>query len=81
MMSLLYFGRFSDIGNSGLADVPDSVTDTDSLTAWLCAEYDGFESEMLRAGARIAVNKTVITENTPLIQGDEIAFMSALSGG
>ncbi len=80
-MQLLFFGRFSDIAASGPVDLPDSVTDTQSLTAWLSEKYEGFEDLVNRAGSRIALNKVIIHSNTPVSNGDEIAFMSALSGG
>jgi molybdopterin converting factor small subunit len=39
------------------------------------------EKTLLKRGNRISINKNIITENVSLKDGDEIAFMSPLSGG
>jgi molybdopterin converting factor small subunit len=83
MIRILYFGRFSDIGTSGETARPESVTDTNSLIAWLTEQHSAFLAEWHRPGARLAVNQAIIPEleTAPIKDGDEIAFMSALSGG
>ncbi len=80
-MQLLFFGRFSDIATSGPVDLPDRVIDIQTLTAWLSEKYEGFEDLVNRAGSRIALNKEIIHSNALVTNSDEIAFMSALSGG
>jgi len=81
MIEILFFGRLGDASESLRHDLPDGVRDTDSLTAWLSAQNSVLGIELAKAGNRIAVNKVIITENTPLKNGDEIAYMSPLSGG
>jgi molybdopterin converting factor small subunit len=39
------------------------------------------EKTLLKKGNRISINKNIITGNVSLKDGDEIAFMSPLSGG
>ncbi len=83
MIKILYFGRFTDVAENADIALPDGVEDTKALIAWLTEQHDGFEPEWHRPGARIAINKTIVNDmqSHPITDGDEIAFMSALSGG
>jgi len=81
MIEILFFGRLGDASETLRLDLPEGVTDTDSLAAWLSEQNSVLAIELVKAGNRVAVNKTIITENTSLKNGDEIAFMSPLSGG
>ncbi|WP_026941838.1 MoaD/ThiS family protein [Hellea balneolensis] len=81
MIEILFFGRLGDASDTLRIDKPKDVSDTDALTAWLSKQNRTLEAELNKAGNRIAVNKTIISENTPLNDGDEIAYMSPLSGG
>ena len=81
MITVLYFGRLSDVGTSGPMVLPGGVVDTDGLTTFLSNNDAALEQAFARAGNRVAVNQNMITDNTPIKTGDEIAFMSPLSGG
>lgn len=83
MAQLLFFGRFTDVSADTAMAVPDSITNTQELTDWLSETLDGFKAEWLRPGARMTVNKELVIESAPVsvTDDDEIAFMSALSGG
>ena len=80
-MDIFFFGRLGDVSPNISAPLPEGVIDTDSLTAWLSNGNEALEKELSKKGNRIAVNKAIITQNTPLSHGDEVAFMSPLSGG
>ena len=81
MIEILFFGRLGDASETLRLALPQGVSDTDSLKKWLSKENVALGIELKKAGNRIAVNKTIISANTPLKKGDEIAFMSPLSGG
>ena len=81
MIEILFFGRLGDASETLRLELPQGVSDTEGLTGWLSAQYEMLAAELEKAGNRIAVNKTIISENTPLKDGDEIAYMSPLSGG
>ena len=81
MARLMFFGRFSDIIPSSELDLPSDINSTDQLTKWLSEAYEGFQNIYDRSGTRIAVNQIMVTENTDISNADEIAYMSALSGG
>ena len=80
-MDILFFGRLSDVSQAISSGKPAGVVDTDSLIKWLSDNHEGLGVELAKAGNRIAVNKTIVTDNTPLNDNDEVAFMSPLSGG
>lgn len=80
-INILFFGSLSDHGMSGARDVPGSVTDTDSLKMWLGEEDSVLQAALTRTGNRIALNGEFINKNNELKDGDEVAFMSPLSGG
>ena len=81
MVKLLFFGRFSDIAEAREIDLPPNITDSAGLIAWLCDDNPALKGQFDRAGNHIAINQTMIDDVTPIKAGDEIAFMSALSGG
>lgn len=81
MIEILFFGRLGDASETLHMELPQGISDTDGLTKWLSAENVILGAELGKSGNRVAVNKTIISENTPLKEGDEIAYMSPLSGG
>lgn len=83
MAQFLFFGRFTDISSDAAMDLPRAVSNTQDLIDWLSETLDGFRAEWQRPGARMAVNRELVIESAPagVTNDDEIAFMSALSGG
>lgn len=56
-----------------MLDLPD----TQSVSAHLSAAFPGFEKQVFA----IAVNQQLVSENTALSAGDELALMPPYSGG
>jgi len=81
VIEILFFGRLGDASKTLRVELPVGVKDTNGLTKWLSEQNSALGSELERAGNRIAVNKTIISENSAVKEGDEIAYMSPLSGG
>ena len=80
-MDILFFGRLGDTAQAMSIDCPAGVMDTDDLSVWLSKGNPALAAELAKPGNRIAVNQQLIIENTAVSEGDEIAFMSPLSGG
>lgn len=80
-MDILFFGRLGDAASNMSCPRPEGVIDTDSLTDWLSKNNEVLAVELAKAGNRIAVNKVIVSQNTPLSDEDEVAFMAPLSGG
>lgn len=81
MAVILFFGRFSDLATRLDIDLPVSVTDKTTLTAFLSETIDGFGPLAALPDTRISVNMLVSMNEVPVGNDDEIAVMSALSGG
>jgi len=81
MAVILFFGRFSDLSDRLEIELPETVTDKASLTAFLSGQIDGFAELAAKPDTRISVNMRVSMNPVPITNADEIAYMSALSGG
>ena len=81
MITILFFGNLDDIFPTMEISLPPSVITIEDLTLWLSENMFISEKTLLKKGNRISINKNIITGNVSLKDGDEIAFMSPLSGG
>lgn len=81
MATILFFGRFSDLKSRLDIELPASVTDKASLTDFLSNQIEGFAALAALPDTRVAVNMHVTMEDVAVSNADEIAYMSALSGG
>lgn len=81
MAHLLFFGQFSDIAENGDVALPAHVNNTDKLIVWLGETNERFTSLWNKSGTAIVVNNEIIRESQPIKTTDEIAILSALSGG
>lgn len=81
MATILFFGRFSDLSDRLDIRLPNHVTDKKSLTAFLSDKIEGFAALAALPDTRISVNMLVSMEEKRVSDQDEIAYMSALSGG
>jgi molybdopterin converting factor small subunit len=75
-MQILTFGQIAEFtGSSEL--VLDTVPDTDTLRATLAAQYP----DLAKIRYAVAVDKQVITGNTPLTEQSIVALLPPFSGG
>jgi len=81
MAKILFFGRFSDLSEPLDIVLPESVTDKLTLTAHLSSLIPGFAELAALPDTRVSVNMMVSMKAVQLGNSDEIAYMSALSGG
>lgn len=81
MAHLLFFGQFSDIAENGDVTLPDHVTDTQALIDWLGETHEGFAALWKKPGTMIVLNHETLSQTKLIKPSDEIAFLSALSGG
>jgi len=80
-MRVLFFGRLAELAGGRERTVPDTIATLSDLHAFLSESDAHLRGALTAKGIRVAVNKTIITGDTTLSPGDEIAFMSPLSGG
>ena len=84
MLTILYFARLREVLGVSTEQVvlPQDVRDIGSLTQWLRARGGAWEAELAPGKVfRVAVNQVISDAQTPLADGDEIAFFPPVTGG
>ena len=78
-MRLTFFGRLREAIGAGELDrsPPANVTDSESLRAWIGAEFP----ELLDPKVRIALDDVVVGDAAPIAGVAEAAFLPPVSGG
>lgn len=83
-IEVLYFARLREVFDRECEQVelPAGVQDVASLIAWLRSRGEPWEGE-LAAGkpVRVAVNQDMAAADTPVGNGDEVAFFPPVTGG
>lgn len=84
MLNVLYFARLRDtLGRDAeRIDLPAGVTDVKGLLEWLRARGDAWATELAPGrSVRAAVNQDMAQPDTPVRDGDEVAFFPPVTGG
>ena len=81
MAKILFFGRLSDLSEARDMDLPQGVDSTQALKVWLMEQDAALADGLSGPGIFVSVNKQIKQADAPITNADEIAFMSALSGG
>lgn len=82
-IKLLYFGRPREMLNatSETADVPDNIATLAELLAWLRLRGGSWTKELADDRVRCAINQEVAELAAPILDHDEVALFSPISGG
>lgn len=83
MLTVLYFARLREtlgVEREQLA-LPDGVHDIGELTAWLRQRGAEWNALDLAGAIRCAVNQEIAAADTPIVDGDEVAYFPPVSGG
>ena len=82
MALIMYWGKLADVTGctNEQRPLPDSVTDTHSLRAWIESLYDT-GGAFLDPVNRIAINDDIVIEPAAIREGDDIAFLPPIGGG
>lgn len=83
-IDVLYFARLREVFGREREQValPGSVQDVAGLTAWLRSRGETWERELAPGKpVRIAVNQDMAAADTPVGNGDEVAFFPPVTGG
>jgi molybdopterin synthase sulfur carrier subunit len=76
MIEVIFFGQLTEI--SGVSSVlVEDVANTETLIDVIKSRYPSLESSKYM----VAVNNTMVTENTILTPGSKVALMPPFSGG
>jgi sulfur-carrier protein len=84
MISILYFARIKEalgLAHESVA-LPEHVVDVGGLTDWLRQRGERWQQELAPGKAmRVAVNQAMVSMDTKVHDGDEIAFFPPVTGG
>lgn len=82
MINLLFFGRMSDVSETRTLTVELPAGGLDLMALRDRVFADAIVAGRVRIGdIRMSVNRTVVSGDRPLADGDEVAFFSMFSGG
>lgn len=81
IIDLKFFGRLSELAPAdGAVDHSDANSVADLLD--ILGTHDDALGEALRAiSTKVMVNQVIVHKDTPLNDGDEVAFLPPVSGG
>jgi len=84
MVTLLYFARLREALGTANEEIalPESVIDVATLREALLSRGGAWAQELAASRpVRIAVNQAMAAAETPVTDGDEIAFFPPVTGG
>ena len=84
MVTILYFARLRETLGKGSEQIalPENVSDVASLRDALTLRGGAWASELAQSkNVRMAVNQDMASPETPVNDGDEIAFFPPVTGG
>ena len=84
MVNLIYLARLRETLGRGSEQIelPPAVRDLGALRAWLRSRGGAWADELAdERPVRAAVNQEMAHRDTPLADGDEIAFFPPVTGG
>lgn len=84
MITVLYFARLREsLGQSSEQIVlPATVRDLEGLRSLLAARGGAWQDELARdRRVRAAVNQAMARGDSPIVDGDEVAFFPPVTGG
>jgi len=82
VVRVLFFGRVADVcGRSLAVDIPSCGCPLPDLRARIAAQVGGAEQALSAPGLRVAVDQVMTCGEPWVSPGQEVAFLSAFSGG
>ena len=83
-IEVLYFARLREVfgREREQIELPANVQDVAGLSAWLRSRGEAWERELAPGKPfRVAVNQDMAAADTPVADGDEVAFFPPVTGG
>jgi len=83
MINVLFFAQVRELlGESGLqVEATDELSSAETLRAALAAKDDKWGRVLASDKLLVAVNQTISSWDTPVQDGDEVAFFPPVTGG
>ena len=83
MIQLRYFASLREnlgIGEE-LVELPENVSDLPALTQWLQQRGESWENALADQRLHVAVNQQIVSADSRIADGDEIAWFPPVTGG
>ena len=83
MIRLRYFASLRETLGRGdeQLELPEEVNDVSSLTRWLQSRGEIWDSALSDSRLHVAINQEVVKPDTPVSDGDEVAWFPPVTGG
>jgi molybdopterin synthase sulfur carrier subunit len=83
VIKILFFGRLEDI--AGLESCPveysEQVSTADQLKQKLAKDNADLGDALSQPQIMVAINQSIVAWNSPIKDGDEVAFLPPVTGG
>ena len=83
MIQLRYFASLRE--NLGIGEeqveLPENVSDLPALTQWLQQRGESWENALADQRLHVAVNQQIVSADSRIADGDEIAWFPPVTGG
>jgi len=83
MIQLRYFASLREtlgVGDEQL-ELPEGVSDVASLVRWLQSRGKVWDAALSDRRLHVAVNQEIVRADTPVSDGDEVAWFPPVTGG
>jgi molybdopterin synthase sulfur carrier subunit len=83
MIQLRYFASLREtlgIGDEQV-ELPENVSDLPALTQWLQQRGESWENALANQRLHVAVNQQIVSADSRITDGDEIAWFPPVTGG
>lgn len=83
MIRLRYFASLRETLGTGdeHIDLPDGIGDVAALTGWLQGRDDTWNAALADTRLQVAINQELVRPDTPVRDGDEVAWFPPVTGG
>ncbi|WP_394132933.1 molybdopterin synthase sulfur carrier subunit [Shewanella maritima] len=82
MIQVLFFAQIRELLGTAKVDMPaEGISTTDSLRLALAAKDEKWAKVLSSDKLLVAVNQTMSQWDTPVADGDEVAFFPPVTGG
>ncbi|MGY3858415.1 molybdopterin synthase sulfur carrier subunit [Aeromonas intestinalis] len=81
MIKVLFFAQVRELVSCDELSLPPDYDTAEALRAALCERGDKWALALEAGKLLVAVNQTLVPLETPLTDGDEVAFFPPVTGG
>lgn len=81
MIKVLFFAQVRELVGCDSIELEPCYSDVEQLRAFLAGKGDRWELALESGKLLAAVNQTLVSFDTPLADGDEVAFFPPVTGG